>query len=248
MILLDDRIGSIELLSLFKPYGVDVEPTRLESADAAFAGHGKDGDCMVGIERKRITDLIQSMRDRRLSGSQLPKLLADYSYVFLIVEGMWQPGAGGEVQTWQGNGFKPLWAANKPILYAEVDNYLNSMSLRGGIEVKRAGTPKETVAQIINLFRSFDKPWAAHTAHNQIYAPISTPRKAAFRPRDLTETQKLVRDMAAQIPGIDRKCEAIMDQFPTPRRMFEASPLEWKQIDGIGEVLAKKIVSLLRAR
>lgn len=244
MILLDDRIGSKELLPLFRPFGVDVELSRLDSADMAFAGNGPKGDCMVGIERKRISDLCQSMRDRRLSGHQLPKLLADYEYVFLIVEGMWRPGRTGVLETYRGRGFSPV----SGMMYAEVDSYLTGLSLRAGIEVKRSASPEETVAQTINLFRNFDKNWSAHTAHNQVYAPIPTPRKAAYRHRSLTPKQKLVRDFAAQIPGIDRKCESVMDKFPTVRRMFEASKLEWEQIDGIGDVLATRITTLLRDR
>lgn len=248
MILLDDRIGSKELLPLFRPFGIDVEATRLESADAAFAGYGPTGDVMVGIERKRISDLIQSMREKRLSGFQLPRLLEDYAYVFIIVEGMWKPGPRGEIQTWQGKGFKPLYNGGQSILYAEVDNYLTGLSLRAGVEVKRSGSPEETVVQIVNLFKSFQKKWKDHHSHSQVYAPVPTPRKAQFRPRQLTDKQKVLRDMAAQLPGIDRKCELVMEKFGTVRRMFEASELEWKQIDGIGDVLAKQSVRLLRER
>lgn len=134
------------------------------------------------------------------------------------------------------------------MMYAEVDNFLTGLSLRAGFEVKRSAKPEETVAQIINLFRNFDKPWASHTAHNQVYAPVPTAAKVSFRPRTLTVDQKLIRDIAAQLPGIDRKCEVVMDHFKTTRRMFEASAREWKEIDGIGDVLATRITELLRKR
>lgn len=248
MILLDDRVGSKELLPLFRPLGIDVELTRLESADMAFCGLGPDGDCMVGIERKRVTDLLQSMREKRLSGHQLPNLLRDYEYVFLIVEGMWKPGRAGEIQNYQGGAWKSLYTGGKPMLYSEADNYLNGLSLRAGVQVKRSYTPEETVAQTVNLFKNFQKKWKDHHAHSQVYAPVPSPKKAQFRPRDLSESEKLCRDMAAQIPGVDRKCEMIMDHFKTARRMFEASPLEWKQLPGIGDVMARRIVKLLRER
>lgn len=253
MILLDDRVGSIELLPLFRPFGIDVETTRLDSADAAFMGYGAQGDCMIGIERKRITDLIQSMREKRLSGFQLPKLLADYEHVFLLIEDMFRPGLNGELQTWQGNSFRALYtggskSGGKPMMYAEVDNYLNTLALQTGVQVRRAATPQETVAQIVNLYKWFQKKWSDHHSHTQVYAPVPTPKKAQFRHRELTDKQKLCRDFAAQIPGIDTKCEAVMDKFGTTRRMFEASEFEWKQIPGIGDLLAKRITKLLRER
>ena len=96
MILIDDRMGSKELLPLFRPYDVTVELSHLEYADIAFFGNGPTGPELVGIERKTLHDLVNSMRSRRLSGYQLPGLMAAYAWVYIVVEGVWRAGDGGE--------------------------------------------------------------------------------------------------------------------------------------------------------
>lgn len=243
-IYVDTRVGSKEIIPYFRPYGdIDVEPTTLEAADFCFCGYGPDGDVLVGIERKRLSDLIQSMRDRRLSGAQLPKLFDNYQYVYLIVEGMWRAGKSGILEHFHGKGWEVYGGSGgrKPIMYAEVDNYLNSLSLRTGIHVKRSGTEGETAAQIVNLYKHFQKEWDKHTAHNQVYAPVPEPKKVGWLREQWTADQELVRAFAAQIPGIDRKCDAVARRFKTVGEMVMARQAHWMEVDGIGKVLAERI-------
>lgn len=242
MILLDDRVGAIELLPYFRPYGISVEPTRLEAADAAFVGYGPTGDCMIGIERKRTSDLIQSMRDHRLSGSQVPKLQDSYQYVFLQVEGVFRPGSSGLLEEYQGKQWHP---SRTRVMYSEVDNYLNSLSLRAGCDIKRSGGPMESVAQIVNLYNSFQKPWASHTSHIQIYAPGYAPRKVRFTRDKISDREKLCRDVAIQLPGIDTKCEDVAKYFGSTRGMVMSGVEQWERIKGIGPKMAHKIVHLI---
>jgi len=100
---LDYRTGSGELEKLFLPYGIKVNRTKLEFGDLAFEGRGPHGACSIVIERKRITDLIQSMESRRLSGHQLPGMAERYDYCYLIVEGIWRPGQNGELEIRNGS-------------------------------------------------------------------------------------------------------------------------------------------------
>lgn len=243
MIYIDDRIGSRELTPYFSPYGVDVESTRLDAGDFCFYGHGEQEECLVGVERKRLSDLIQSMRDRRLSGAQLPKLLAQYGYVYLIVEGVWRPGRTGILEVLKGKG----WAAygsgqgRKPIMYAEVDNYLNSLGLRAGVRVKRSNGEQETAAQVVNLYKHFQKEWGKHTAHSQVYAPVPEPKKAGWRVEVWTQEEEQLRAFAAQIPGIDRKCDAIARKFGRTSNFLAAREKALMEVEGIGKELARRI-------
>src|SRR5271169_4444109 len=127
MILLDDRVGSHELLPYFSPYGVQVESTRLDYGDACWVGKGPDGDCMVGVERKTIGDFISSMRGKRLAGHQLPGLMSSYEFTYLIVEGIYRPGETGELEQRQGHGKgKSGWGwKGMGVRYREVDNHLS---------------------------------------------------------------------------------------------------------------------------
>ena len=57
MILIDDRVGSGELLRYF--HNGTAVLTALDSADFCFYGNGPDGESWaVGIERKKLPELI----------------------------------------------------------------------------------------------------------------------------------------------------------------------------------------------
>ena len=62
---------------------------RMDYGDAMVTGNGPCGQVDIGIERKRIGDLVNSITTGRLSGHQLPGLLAQYYKVYIIVEGMY---------------------------------------------------------------------------------------------------------------------------------------------------------------
>lgn len=240
MIYVDDRVGSKEIIPYFKPWGVDVESTQLNSADFCFVGYGEDGDSMVGIERKRVSDLIQSMREGRLSGHQLPKLLDDYQYVYLLVEGVYRPGPTGALEVLKGRDWRAYGSGQgrKPIMYAEVDNYLNSLSLRTPVMVKRSNDERETAAIVVNLWKHFQKEWDKHHSHQGVYAPVPEPKKVGWKRESWSLKQEEVRAVASQIPGIDRKCDAVARKFHTVGEMVSAREGKWLEIPGIGKELA----------
>lgn len=249
MIFLDDRVGSGELKRLFVPYGIQVESTRLEFGDCCFLGHCERGESTIGVERKRLKDLISSMRDRRLSGHQLGGLLELYEHVFLIVEGMYKQGENGEVVEYRGNGrvggWKPVYVGSQPILYREIDNYLTTLELKAGVHVKRTARDTETVHAIVDLYRWFnDKTWDKHVAHDQIYAPFNpnNGKRAVFRQRKI----RLVEKMAAQLPGVDRKAREVAEKFKTVENMVQAGEREWMKIKGIGKIMARRLCQAMR--
>jgi ERCC4-type nuclease len=246
VVYLDDRIGSKELERYFSPYDVPVESTRLEFGDACWVGKGPEGDCMIGLERKRITDMVQSMRERRLSGKQLPGLMTTYDFNYLVVEGYFRPGNRGELEERRGKG---IWRS-MGLSYRELDNHLSTLELKCGVIVRRTATPQETVALIVNLFKWWEKDWKKHKSHQQIYAPVPTSlcsigsRKAHFRSpeeeirRLYGEDAVLVWKMAAQLPGLDSKAELVARHFRTLRKFTRAKADDWIKIDGIGKKLA----------
>ena len=61
MILIDSRIGSAELAPLISTPNI---LCQLEFADFTFSGNGPAGQVAVGVERKTIMDLLQSMAKR----------------------------------------------------------------------------------------------------------------------------------------------------------------------------------------
>ena len=87
----DDRVGSRELLPELKRLHIPAEKVRLPFADAAFEGNGPAGPVKVGIERKTIYDLMQSMTTGRLSAHQLPGLVQNFDHRWIVVEGPSRP-------------------------------------------------------------------------------------------------------------------------------------------------------------
>ena len=78
MILIDDRTGSLDLLTIL-PAEL-CQKSRLEAADAAFMGYGPEGPFTypIGIECKTASEALTCMHTGRLEGEQLPKLSALY--------------------------------------------------------------------------------------------------------------------------------------------------------------------------
>lgn len=260
MIILDPRRGSGELEPYFKPYDISVTVSQLDFGDCCFNGNGPDGVALVGVERKVIRDLIASMRDKRLSGHQLPGLLNTYQFVYLIVEGIWHVGANGEIEvrTRRGRkfGWTPLRMGSRPVLYREVDHYLTTLTHICGITVYPTSTPQQTVALIASRYHWFnDKVWSQHDSHQEIYAPYEP---AISRGRVFGRTPSLTEKFAAQIPGIDKGAFDIAKYFGSVNQMVSAGVGEWEKVvlsvhtkDGvkkhkIGRVRAERIYNDLR--
>ena len=254
----------------------------LDFGDVCFAGNGEFGECLVGCERKRLTDLINSMKYRRLSGSQLRGMWQVYDYVFVIAEGLWKCGAGGEIvePRWNPQSKKREWmpavdsVSRTAVSYKQLMSFLFSLQLRSRskvgepLRVIRTSTVEETAAAVVALYSNFtEKRWDQHHAHDQIYTDFTMPNKghgsAWAAPHTHDEDfgeggvgtgqpggraglrQKVpttVWRMAAQLPGVDRRAEAVAEYFKTVRAMAQATEKEWEEVPGIGKKTAAAAV------
>lgn len=211
-LLLDPRSGSGELLPYFKSYDIEVSVTQLDFADIAMFGDGPDGLVAVGVERKVIGDLVNSMRSDRLTGHQLPGLMENYQFVFLVVEGVFKAGKSGALEVLRQN-WRPLMVGSKPILYREVSNFLLTLMLKCGVMVVRTNNAEETVAWAVGLYKWFEKGWHQHVSHEAIYTPFNESgvgsRRGNWRKRTVPKLEKMV----AQLDGVDRAAFGIAQRF-----------------------------------
>lgn len=202
MIFLDRREPE-ELASAIRRLGVEVvwgAHVTFEAGDIVFEGNGERGPgAMVGVERKKLGDVIESMKNRRLSGRQLREMHKLYDYSYLLTEGLWRPGSSGEIEHWAwakkrvpgtgpGTGKltkwfrKQEWTAyygrqdEKSVNYRHLAGYLHSLALRSrspqGEPLRwiRTASLDETAAQIVSLYNGFTKKsWHEHHAHDQLY-------------------------------------------------------------------------------
>lgn len=237
MIRIDSRIGSSELAPYFTPYGIRPVVTRLEFGDVEFTGRGPKGECMVGFERKRITDLLDSIRTRRLSGHQLIGMAEHFDYVYLMVEGIWRPGPNDEVEI---SGPTPQYVMS----YRQVDNYLATLELKSGIIYRRTSNPRETVCSIVNLYRWWnDKDWVDHESHQQVYAPADAVEGRKFSL--LSRKPTVLERVCMQLPGLDSRARKVAEHFTSLREMALADEKAWRDVPGVGKIGAKRIVEAI---
>jgi ERCC4-type nuclease len=236
MIEVDYRIGSVELESPLKRLvgTKNVRQAKLPSADFRFAGNGPEGRILIGIERKRVRDLVSSIQSSRLGGFQMKNMRGDYDRIYLLVEGYYRPGRNGELE----NGSGAIRLGKRLAEYSMIDNYLN-VAAEYGVRVKRSGSDVESAWIIANLWKCWSKPWKDHKSQSEdvLYTPI--PGKPGRKPSTVVR-------MIAQIEGIDTLAWKLGAKFATPLEMCRAKPSAWVVPGRIGEARANAIVKMLR--
>lgn len=240
MILIDPRIGSSDLYPLLHARRVPCTLQSLPFADAALLGRGiEDRPVPIGVERKRLRDLLSSLTSGRLAGHQLPGLLTDYEYVWLVVEGIWRAGANGIIEIPRGHGkWEPLVNGAKRFMARDVEAFLLTLELRGGVKLRRTRDADETADFLAHLYH-----WWTHKAYDEhkSHLAMNDARDAA-----LLVKPSLVRRVAAQLPGVGyEKSGAVMRAFGTTLNLALGDERAWTQIDGIGKTLAKRIVTAI---
>ena len=95
MILVDTREcekvkGSPGLYEDLKKMNLPLRLDKLDGGDLMFLGKGpNDTEVTIGVEFKKLRDLLSSLRDQRLQGHQLIELQV-YDFRFLLVEGAYK--------------------------------------------------------------------------------------------------------------------------------------------------------------
>lgn len=249
MIDLDHRIGSGELLRKFAPYGVAVNKTVLAFGDMAWEGWGPNGLCLVGVERKRIDDLLQSIHSKRLSGYQLPGIVEHYDFGYLVVEGIWRTGEGGQLVVWEGDGRG--WT-RRNMMARGVHNYLTTLSVQCGVNVWRTGKAQETVEYVVDQYRYWtEKKWEEHRAHQAVYLGKQEGKRLRLGLAGRGKMNRAlgpVEKVALVMPGMGEELAyRVGKKFGSVRGMCEADEGKWREVKGVGKVKAGEYVEWLNA-
>ncbi len=239
---IDNRIGSVELAPLFQSYGIKPIMCRLEFGDLEFHGQGQYGTCVIAVERKRINDLISSIQSKRLSGHQLPGMARQYDYAYLIVEGVWRPASNGQLEIRSHGNWSQAYSGQ--VTYRQIDNYLSTLEIKSGMIYRRTYNEVETVAVIVDLMRWWDKPWDEHHSHDIKYQPADGPEGKRLRMVAPTQVELVARTL----PGMDLKAKRVAKRFKSVKEMVMATEEDWCEIDGIGPILARRIVEALNGK
>lgn len=243
LILVDERVGSRELLSRIRALGTDAELAGKLDADFQFMGNGEDGAVLIGLERKTITDLFDSMRSGRLAGHQVGTMMRTYDVLYLIVEGYWRRGRGtGVVEVRNGE-----WrAARGNVRYSEVMRFLASLRELGNIRTWRTADEEETSAYIVEEYAWWQKEWSAHRTAQTIYS-ADTGQPKGRRTHMFRHEASLVEKWLVQLPGVADRAGELARHFSSARDLADADEDRWCEIKGlrIGRKTAAKIVEAI---
>lgn len=233
MILIDNRIGSAEIAQyITQPHML----CKLDYADFSWPGNGPDGVVTIGVERKGVMDLLQSMTSGRLSGHQLIGLSAEYDKVYLLVEGIWRPDKKTGVLMRVGNNGKWVAAAqgSRRFMARDVYNYFNTLQIICGVTVILTSNQWETGKWLDTCYGWWSKEWNKHKSHLQFQKPVT--HAQLVKPN-------LVTRVASQFNNIGwDKAKKIGKRFKLLKDFMEADEDDLMEIKGIGPKLAKSIV------
>ncbi len=254
-ILVDERQGSIELSPALQSYGFSVKPRRLEFGDFSFEGYGPSGLTMVGIERKRLRDLIASIENKRFSGHQLPGLFLNYEFSILVVEGAYgEHPRTGQLEEYHPHGEpRPLFINGHAIDYGRIDRFLTSLEFQTPLYVRRTFGPAQTCGMLRSIWRWFQTPWRQHSSAHGFHVPDDRIPGHLRRPDVREELAHITEHpfcqrVAKELRHIGWwKSESVYRQFKTVERMVSATREEWDAIDGIGPVIADSAYRELRS-
>lgn len=256
MLLLDPRTGSGDLAPHLRALGLPTELVQLEYGDCAFMGTGVGGAPMlVGVEIKKLSDILQCIETGRFSGHQLPGLVATYDYAVLLIEGIYRANPhDGILQIMQGKEWRAASFGRRSWMYRDFVKFLLTQAIRGGITVWQTSSREETARYISALYGWWQDGIESHESHLAMDRTLQLSLKGqAMKEQGVSLLAErvnvpFIRRVAAELPGVGvEKSQRVVEHFEgSLTRMMCAGEKEWQEIDGIGPKTAKRIVSELK--
>lgn len=230
----DPRTGSGELLGACKRRGAPARYFQLPAADFAFVGVGPErGAVRVGIERKKLSDVLTCIQDGRFAGHQLPLLLEHYDVRWLVVEGSWRAEPKtGILQVPTGRGGWTRLDRGGVKLVAALDNWLFDMIHKAGLLYWRTWNDEETCDFVVRQYNwwCLGKGWEGHKAHLALHKMVDT----SIWEKQLTQTGRT----AASFPGIGAdKARKLQAAFKSPRALVNAPVSQLRKVLGVADTV-----------
>lgn len=240
----EDRTSGTDMLSLVRSHR-DSPPAvskHLSTGDFCFAGNGPDGDCLVGVERKRIKDMLSSIRLGRLA-EQLVEMLKYYEYSFLVLEGTFRTNwHSGILEDKFGRDYSPVYVGKSTFLGLELESALSSIMATTPVRYIRTRSERETVEWLVSLNHAFSKPW------DQQLAKIT----AIHQPEQYATVGKAstIRRVTNALSGLGWERSGTLEQnFNSVWDMMSVNPececirpaKDYEKLPGFGKVLSKRV-------
>lgn len=261
MMTVDPRIGSGELFGALKKLGVPVRKKHMRFGDFRFrSGPGydpdTDGSVLVGVERKKTSELLGAVQDSRFRRHQVQGLLTRYrSHAWLLVEGAYEPNREGVLQTGKmittskGKRMTLFWEAGftkERHVYENFAKFQTTLQIKARMQYMRTISEIETVHWLAALYRWYQKPYKDHKS---VYVVDETKPDAAVLSADTFQ-----RRVIAQFPGVgwdrSKKVVRYMREHQLSVSALTAKGVKaWREALGFkeGTEIAAKVVDFLTA-
>jgi ERCC4-type nuclease len=235
MILVDPAIGSKELVDPLRALGLEIQPSPID-ADIAFEGRGIGGKSVtIGVEYKKLGELVGSIRTERFQGHQVPKMRA-FDFRWLVVEGEILVDTKGYLA--RRSGKRTLKPLEGRMTLNELYRRLVVLQINQGLQWVMVESRDFTLRFLQTLYRTWtDVDQNEHRSHIGIYEPPALVPLSQFRRTVCT------------LPGIGHDLAGKAERhFGSLREAFQAEEAAWCGIDGIGSKTARKIVNAVTRR
>jgi ERCC4-type nuclease len=266
MIFIDDRAGSAALVDHAPLDDATVaQLTHLDAGDAMFVGNGPTGSLLIGVEVKRIDELISAQQTGRLT-TQVERMLDTYGRNYLAYYGQIETDSEDSLLHAVTDSDEYVYASfgapidapsfcpsvaitsGRKVPFAYLFNLLSDLD-ESGIHCAHCNTYADVATYIGRLHRAWSKPWAARTylrtVDNSQPKPL-IPRYATTKVEH--ERIKLFVAAVSHLPGMGYvRALAIAKHFPSMRALFNASVLQLMSVDGIGKTGAKRLHAAMNA-
>lgn len=238
---IDDRAGSAELMK-YPAIAAVAELTRLEFGDVAIVGNGAgDEPTLVGVELKSIWDLVSSINTGRLQATQVPGMLALYQIRWLLFFGGYRPGRDGTLELAKGASWRTMRLGSRIVPYGYVEALLLDLAAVG-FNVKHVDTEAAAAQWLLVLNRWWLKP---HNKHRGLHKFDESGQPSLLPQMD--DITHLMARVAKELPGLGfERALAAARHFGSVEHMINAEVGEWREIPGVGPVIAKAVVDVIR--
>ena len=248
MLSIDRRKGSAELAPLFDGLHVPYQVEELPFGDFSFVGNGVKGPGLIGVERKRIGDLINSMCDGRLVGHQLPGMFEYFDHSYLIVEGVLRPEpTTGILQQGVEDKRGAMWwkditLGRRRFMWRDLDGFLTTVE-HSRVKVRRTDSSWMTAHTVASIYHWYThKAWSEHDSLRQLHS-------VPFPVMTMEDKRNIVRRIAKEFAHIGvEKSLAVAMKFRSVWDMVTADRSEWETIPGIGPGISKRVQEEIHGR
>ena len=207
----------------------DTHIMLLDAADYAFLDRNSEP---VGIERCEIGNFIQKMRSGELE-AQLTRCADQFSTVILMIEGVWDMRAEGNLAVHKAHdrGYfcQRIYPSTR---YDYALAFLVRVS-ELGIEVLQTPNFTTSMVAIATVYKQRTKPEELHTLFKHV--------RALHIPSKLSANPSIPRLMGLCPRMSEKVAIRLTHQFGSIWKILNATDEELLQVDGIGKGLVKNL-------